>query len=608
VRKASSSFLGFSAVVALFAYFYNQKVGLISFHPYDTSIVWEGGYRVWLGQVPFRDFFSPVGPVIFWALGLFFKLFGVSYKSFVSFASIQNAIMAACTIAIVRRWGGGERRALGAGIITAFWGSPIAVAIPWYNTFAATGLWVVLWLITAPPRWLRSDAAAGIAGLLVAIVFYTKQQYGAMAGVFFALYFVSVKRWREAVFFCVLCAAGLVFALAGFIAVGGQENVIRYMFLVPATSDQAQAIGHPAVVLAGLALGCLFLRWLPKRDWAMWLFAAGLGGLVFNMPFTEVYHFAPLLALWVIRDAQARLLLIALTVIQFGSGVGSFGNRYQFWFYNGAIWFLAFAGVRAWWDENNKKVSALMGGKSALRPELIEWCAFGVLVLTGLRYGLLSRISTGVLNVSALGSIAALGGLSLGGYFFYAALRMRGRSAEKKRAALITGTLASAALVLGFAGAAHTKRSYERKKEHAAKGLVMEHDLRTLTIPGLEGLEVEADQAEHLAAVTAYLKNLPEDKRPFYMFREYMVLQAIAGQPSPQPFVWLDRSVTYQPGGIDETRFCGALQDNGVKTIIVRAADPAEAMSVMPCLADWVNRDFHLERKIENFNIYSWTI
>ena len=597
-------FIGLSALTALFAFFYNQEVGLISFHPYDTSIVWEGGYRVALGQIPFRDFFSPVGPVIFWALGLFFKLFGVSYKTFVSFASVQNAMMAALAIAVVLAWGGDKKRALGAGVITAFWASPIAVAIPWYNTAAAAGLWAVLWLTTAFP--LRSNAAAGLAGLLVAVVFYTKQQYGAMAGVFFALYLVSMKRRRDAAFFCVLCASGLVLMVLGLAAIGGKENVLRYMFLVPATSDQAQAVGSPAYAAVGLIAGTFFLKWLPRREWALWLFTAALGGLALNMPYTEIYHFAPLLALFVARDARTRCLLIILTAVQFGSGIGSFGNRYQFWFFNGAIWYLAFAGLRDWFRENEDKIRMVFGGDSPLKPELLEAGALGVLVLAGFRYGWLSRVATGALNISVLGAFAASAGFGLGGYLFYAAYRIKKAGAHGKKAFMLTCAAAAGAMALGLAGAGHTRISYLRKKEHAAKGLIVEHHLRRLAVPGLEGLWVQEEQAEAMAEIASYLKNLPSEKRPFYVYREYMILHALAGQPSPQPFVWLDPSVTYQTGGIDEERFCGALRAGAVKTIVVRSADPGEAMSDMPCFARWVDAEFLLEKRIENFNIYSW--
>ena len=41
----------------------------------DYAIVFEGAHRMSLGQVPMKDFGTPVGPLVFLMPGIFFKYF-----------------------------------------------------------------------------------------------------------------------------------------------------------------------------------------------------------------------------------------------------------------------------------------------------------------------------------------------------------------------------------------------------------------------------------------------------------------------------------------------------------------------------------------------------
>jgi len=59
----------------------------------DYSILWEGAYRVSLGQIPFTDFGTPVGPVSFLIPALFFKLFSPSWFVMQLSQMFENAIL-----------------------------------------------------------------------------------------------------------------------------------------------------------------------------------------------------------------------------------------------------------------------------------------------------------------------------------------------------------------------------------------------------------------------------------------------------------------------------------------------------------------------------------
>lgn len=66
--------------------------GRIGFMPLDQSIVFDGGWRILSGQVPFRDFIAPDGMVPILIQGAFFWLFGVNWFAYCLQAAIFNGL------------------------------------------------------------------------------------------------------------------------------------------------------------------------------------------------------------------------------------------------------------------------------------------------------------------------------------------------------------------------------------------------------------------------------------------------------------------------------------------------------------------------------------
>ena len=66
--------------------------GRIAFMPLDHSLVFDGGWRILSGQIPFRDFTTPnaITPMLFQAL--FFKIFGVNWFAYCLHAAIFNGL------------------------------------------------------------------------------------------------------------------------------------------------------------------------------------------------------------------------------------------------------------------------------------------------------------------------------------------------------------------------------------------------------------------------------------------------------------------------------------------------------------------------------------
>ena len=112
------------------------RAGSRGFLAFDQSILFDGGYRTLLGQVPYRDFYIPTGPVPFWLQALFFKLFSVSYSSYLFHAAFANALAAVLAYKWIRLlYPCSGLYASLAGIITAFWFYP-PFGTPWFEQTA----------------------------------------------------------------------------------------------------------------------------------------------------------------------------------------------------------------------------------------------------------------------------------------------------------------------------------------------------------------------------------------------------------------------------------------------------------------------------------------
>jgi hypothetical protein len=68
-------------------------VGRRGFTSCDMSLIADGGYRIFLGQVPYRDFHIPVGPFVFYLQAGFFALAGgFSWNALVLHAAVIGAL------------------------------------------------------------------------------------------------------------------------------------------------------------------------------------------------------------------------------------------------------------------------------------------------------------------------------------------------------------------------------------------------------------------------------------------------------------------------------------------------------------------------------------
>ena len=95
MKIKNNNLLSVSLVVFLifFSITFNQYYGYIGILPIDSFLIFNSGYDVMNGYYPFKDYWTIKEPFIDLIQAIFFKLFGVSWFSYVLHASIFNCII-----------------------------------------------------------------------------------------------------------------------------------------------------------------------------------------------------------------------------------------------------------------------------------------------------------------------------------------------------------------------------------------------------------------------------------------------------------------------------------------------------------------------------------
>ena len=84
-------------ILLIFSILINQYYGYRGVNPIDSFFSFNSGYDVLNGHFPFKDYWTITGPFIDFTLALFFKIFGVSWFSYVLYASLFNFIIVIAT-------------------------------------------------------------------------------------------------------------------------------------------------------------------------------------------------------------------------------------------------------------------------------------------------------------------------------------------------------------------------------------------------------------------------------------------------------------------------------------------------------------------------------
>lgn len=267
--------------------------GSRGFFPLDQSNVFEGGYRLLRGQVPYRDFVMPVGPLTFVVQVPFFLLFGVNNRAQLLHAGAINAAAALLAVSCVKRlFPGALVPAYLAGLATAAWFYPI-FGTPAFDQMALffhlAALVLLLPALADGPHTPQGGHRAALAsGFVSGLAFFSKQNAGALSVV--CLLFViaaaaGARRTGLALRFVAglaCCAALFLFWLVLFSDPGA---FVRHFLLMPIAEGLRRATSgefHAGVLAdlrsSGLTLGLVLSGPLLSLAFLSFHAAGRLGG------------------------------------------------------------------------------------------------------------------------------------------------------------------------------------------------------------------------------------------------------------------------------------------------------------------------------------------
>ncbi len=156
-------------LLAIFSFLLPYLFGGRGLVYHDQSIIIDGAWRIWNGQIPYRDFSVIHGPLIFYLQVLAFKVFGLWVFSAVIQAAVLNAVATLLTYWGVKRFlQMDEFWAIGAALLTAYWFfTPLSW--PWFETVG-----YLCFLISCLLIWSGRSSTIFLAGVFIGLALLSK--------------------------------------------------------------------------------------------------------------------------------------------------------------------------------------------------------------------------------------------------------------------------------------------------------------------------------------------------------------------------------------------------------------------------------------------------
>ena len=94
----------FVAFLFLFSLSINQYYGNKGIFPADSFSHFDTGFRILLGEYPFKNYWTVSGPLVDYFQAIFFYLFGANWQSYVFHASLFNGLLSVTTFVVLRNF------------------------------------------------------------------------------------------------------------------------------------------------------------------------------------------------------------------------------------------------------------------------------------------------------------------------------------------------------------------------------------------------------------------------------------------------------------------------------------------------------------------------
>jgi len=554
------------ALLVLFAGAWVWQVGHRGLFVLDESIVFDGAWRVYQGQVPYRDFVMPFGPMTFWLQALAFRVAGVDFSSLVLTASLLSLLATAVALRLTFVLSGGSRTwSLLGGLLTAVWyAAPFGV--PWMEQTAFFFDLLAL-LCVVEGRFATRFAAAwfAVAGAMSAFAVLSKQNAGGL--------------------FIVVCAGALALPLRA-------GNLRRTLVRLA-----SYASGGASVALAfGVWLG---LRSSPATFLHYWLaVSAGVGWeRVAYWKILGTLTFQPLLGSSIVLFIASSLIgtaaLIRAHAAPSDSPPDDLRTSLCGFLCLALPQFHAFFQLTTNNDAPNN--NAFVG------------------VCVACMAALLTRALAGAFSVRFLSPAAAVE-LSVP------------RAAWRTVLLLLTGvalysvgeglTLAWTRNVQEFLGASFVSRL----EIPGARRLVWGDPTRITPqfcsnlgeMCKLDASAADRERPEQFlnkADLEGIAAELAQRNRNFFVFPDTTILYGLLGKPSPQPLLYFHPGQSYalaDQAALDR-QIVRALDQNSVELVVLERASfmgTHKLLRDFPILAAWLDRNFVPARELGNYRLF----
>ncbi|HVP56460.1 MAG TPA: hypothetical protein VMU02_00050 [bacterium] len=537
-------------VLGALAFVLTFKAGMRGFFPFDQSIVFDGSYRVLSGQVPYRDFVMPFGPMTFWLHAISFRLLGVTYFAYVFGSATINVLAVFTSIVMVRIFlPPGRLVSYAAAALTAVWFYP-PFGTPWvdqtaffFSMLAITALAAAT--VAGQGGKLRRDVLAGASGVLALLAFLSKQNAGAFMLPIYPLVAIvaCLPDYRTGLRRLAAFAVGLGASIAGFavwlVAASSSTNFMRYVIRLSSELGQRR-------------LRTFVRNWLGIAR----PFFGGRGPI------------------------SVRVVIIASVVVALAALV---------------------IGLRR------------LGRKQAVSPRLLAaslTCVYlalfqHVFINTTFNQPENSFAFLGVILAIGAGLLVELPEAS------WLSIRRLARGAHW-RPALVSVVAVAVVLAVAVASAVGVKVSMARVVMDILRYPMFAEPFQQAGLKGLQwgeptrmgGYSIEG---KDVADLLTYLRGQHQN---FFVFPDFTIMYGLAGVPSPQPLLWFHEGVTYPKRVYDaalDQWVVSDLKRNNVRIVVIEQVawfNTGPRIDAFPLMKAYIYGNFVRLGQIGTFAIY----
>lgn len=539
-------------VLVIFSFFLSFKAGERGFFGYDQSEVFDGSYRILSGQIPYKDFIMPVGPVTFWLQAIFFKIWGINYFSYIFGAAFINVLATIFSVIIIRLLLPSYRFLpyIG-GLLTAIWFYPPS-GTPWFDQTAFFfALTAIMFLLFAGLRTKSRSFLNGLlllfSGCFAALAFFSKQNAGLyiLPLYFILLIAIYLPEFKLIFYSYIMFSAGIMGSLILFFLWLWLKSDLRiflkYFFYIPSFYGFCRLLEEKAYLLRILFNGyCHFSGWH--------LLASG------------------------IRIITLVSFLISISVFIF------YVNNYK--------------RIKDTWKK--QFIVSLL-------------CMYAIFFQYLFIHNTFNQAENGIPFIGLIFAISL--GLLLHLYNDSESVKQmvsrKRRFFDKYLIKLIFVIVISISIL--YLSCLGTKISLSREVQEFSHSKFSKYcsfdKLRALRWgqPTLvNGIDLKEEDIVYLLT---YLKT---KNKNFFVFPHFTLLYAMLGVPSPQPVLWFCKGLTYQvlyDADLDKW-ITGGLNKNKVEIIILDATERFVSLDDFPELRSYISENFVQTVQIGIFNIY----